>query len=115
MSDSVWEGLISRTVWAVDQLVHILLQCSPQELAILLPALKRVATAFDDFDGASLGDFRSELLNEIVLSLPKLKSPVQEYLNAISLKGATEGKKESLWTDTERFPKITEYALVSPP
>lgn len=80
----------------------------------MLPALKRVATAFDDFEEVSLGDFHSNLLNEIVLSLPKLKSPVSEYLRAISLKSATEGKKESLWTDTQRFPKLAEYALVSP-
>lgn len=70
--------------------------------------------AFDGFEEASLGDFRSNLLNEIILSLPKLKSPVQEYLSAISFKSATEGKKESLWTDTQRYPNLTEYALVSP-
>lgn len=80
----------------------------------MLPALNRVATAFDSFEEDSLGDFRSKLLNEIVLSLPKLKSPIREYLRAISLKSAAEGKKESLWTDTERFPALTEYALVSP-
>ncbi|KAG8217898.1 muts domain V-domain-containing protein [Butyriboletus roseoflavus] len=87
-------------------------KCSPQELAILLPALKRVATAFDGFEESSLGDFHSKLLNEIVLSLPKLKSPVREYLNAISLKSAAEGKKESLWTDTQRFPALAEHALM---
>ncbi|KAH0827010.1 muts domain V-domain-containing protein [Lanmaoa asiatica] len=87
-------------------------KCHPQELAILLPALNRVATAFDDFEEGSLGDFHSTLLNEIVLSLPKLKSPVQEYLGAISLKSAAEGKKESLWSDTRRFPTLAEYALM---
>lgn len=69
--------------------------------------------AFDGFDEGSLGDFRSKLLNEIILSLPKLKSPVREYLSAISLKSAAEGKKESLWTNTQRFPKLAEFALVS--
>ncbi|KAF8843625.1 hypothetical protein BDN67DRAFT_964104 [Paxillus ammoniavirescens] len=87
-------------------------KCSPQELAILLPALNRVATAFDDFEEGSLGNFRSKLLNEIVLSLPKLKFPVREYLGAISLKDAAEGKKESLWTDTERFPALVDHALM---
>ncbi|KIK97398.1 hypothetical protein PAXRUDRAFT_824943 [Paxillus rubicundulus Ve08.2h10] len=87
-------------------------KCSPQELAILLPALNRVATAFDDFEEESLGNFRSKLLNEIVLSLPKLKSPVREYLGAISLKDATEGKKESLWTNTERFPALVDHVLM---
>ncbi|KAF8557342.1 hypothetical protein OG21DRAFT_1505567 [Imleria badia] len=87
-------------------------KCSPQELAILLPALNRVATALDDFEEGSLGDFRSKLLNEIVLSLPKLKYPVREYLSAISLKNAVEGKKESLWTDAQRFPKLVEFSLM---
>ena len=79
----------------------------------MLPALNRVATAFDGFEEVSLGDFHSKLLNEIVISLPKLKSPVRGYLGAISLKNAAEGKKESLWTDTQRFPRLAEHALVS--
>jgi DNA mismatch repair protein MSH3 len=78
-----------------------------------LPALGRVATAFNGFEEDSLGDFHSKLLNEIVLALPKLKCPIREYLGAISLKSAAEGKKESLWTDTQRFPKLAEYTLVS--
>ncbi|KAF8447476.1 muts domain V-domain-containing protein [Boletus edulis BED1] len=87
-------------------------KCSPQELAILLPALNRVGMAFDGFEEGTLGDFRSRLLNEIVLSLPKLKFPIREYLSAISLKNAVEGKKEFLWTNTQRFPKLTDFALM---
>ncbi|KAF9218263.1 hypothetical protein BS17DRAFT_798646 [Gyrodon lividus] len=87
-------------------------KCSPQELAIFLPALNRVATAFDSFTDESCAHFRSKLLNDIVLSLPKLKSPIRDHLGAISLKDAAQGKKESLWTDTQRCPALVDHQLM---
>ncbi|KIJ68934.1 hypothetical protein HYDPIDRAFT_80554 [Hydnomerulius pinastri MD-312] len=87
-------------------------KCSPQELAILLPAFNRVATAFDGIEEEPLGGFRSKLLNEIFVSTPKLKSPIQKYLGVVSLKDAAEGKKESLWTDPERFPALVHHELM---
>ncbi|KAH7889258.1 muts domain V-domain-containing protein [Phlebopus sp. FC_14] len=86
-------------------------KCTPQELATLLPAFNKVATVFDSFEGP-LSSFRSRILNEIALSLPRLKSPTRNFLDAVSLKDAADGKKESLWTDSQRFPTLVELQLM---
>ncbi|KAL4068083.1 muts domain V-domain-containing protein [Scleroderma citrinum] len=87
-------------------------QCSPQELATLLPAFNKVATAFDGLAEEPGGGFDSKLLNEIVLALPKLKIPMRELLGAVSLKGAEQGNKISLWKDPEKFPELVEFELM---
>ena len=71
-----------------------------------------MATAFDSLVDEADGGFRSKLLNEIVLSLPKLKVPMRDLLGDISLKDASQGNKVSLWKDTEKFPELVELELV---
>lgn len=69
--------------------------------------------AFDGLVDEPGGGFRSKLLNEIVLALPKLKIPMRDLLNTISLKEASQGNKVSLWKDTDKFPELVEFELVS--
>ena len=57
--------------------------------------------------------FKSTLLNNIIFSLPKAKEATQEMLSAVSLGSASEGRKEKLWTDPERYPTIADMGLVS--
>jgi DNA mismatch repair protein MSH3 len=57
--------------------------------------------------------FKSTLLNNIIFSLPKAKDATQEMLSAVSLDSASEGRKEKLWTDPERYPTIADTELVS--
>ncbi|GLB35404.1 putative DNA-binding domain of DNA mismatch repair MUTS family protein [Lyophyllum shimeji] len=83
-------------------------QCTPQELAILLPAFHRIAVAFGAVGTPSDVGLKSSLLNEIIFSLPKLKEPISELLAAVSLKHAAEGRKDIMWTDPERYPKIAD-------
>ncbi|KAJ2917229.1 hypothetical protein MD484_g3189, partial [Candolleomyces efflorescens] len=85
-------------------------QCTPQELAILLPAFNKIGTAFDqeDFTGPQDVGFKSCLLNQIIFSLPKVKDPVQGIIKDVHLKTAAEGKKESIWTDFEKYPEISD-------
>lgn len=97
-----------------DTIVKSSLQCTPQELAILLPAFNKIGTAFDqeDFTGPQDVGFKSPLLNQIIFSLPKVKEPVQGIIKDVHLKTAAEGKKESLWTDFEKYPEISDTYLV---
>lgn len=71
-----------------------------------------MATAFDSLVDEPGGGFRSKLLNEIVLALPKLKLPMRDLLGDISLKDASQGNKVSLWKDTEKCPELVELDLV---
>ncbi|KAH7922832.1 hypothetical protein BV22DRAFT_1113691 [Leucogyrophana mollusca] len=86
-------------------------KCTPQELAVILPAFDRIACVFDDYEGDADNAFKSKLLNEILQALPKLKAPVRELLNTISLKNAAQGKKELLWTNTAQHPALEELHL----
>ncbi|RXW20992.1 hypothetical protein EST38_g4863 [Candolleomyces aberdarensis] len=85
-------------------------QCTPQELAILLPAFNKIGTAFDQENFTEPQDvgFKSPLLNQIIFSLPKVKEPVQSIMKDVHLKTAAEGKKDSLWTDFEKYPEISD-------
>ncbi|THH32975.1 hypothetical protein EUX98_g1202 [Antrodiella citrinella] len=81
-------------------------KCTPQELALLLPAFNKIASAFNPIDRLSEAGFRSPLLNDVICTLPKLKDPVQDLLGVFSLKAAAEGKKDSMWTDPDKFPDL---------
>lgn len=87
-------------------------QCSPKELATLLPAFNKVANAFDGLVNEPSGGFTSKLLNEIVLALPKLKAPMRDLLSAVSLEEAAQGSKVSLWKDDEKYPALVELQLM---
>ncbi|KAI6039948.1 muts domain V-domain-containing protein, partial [Pisolithus marmoratus] len=87
-------------------------QCSPQELATLLSAFNKVANTFDGLVNEPGGGFTSQLLNEIVLALPKLKTSMRGLLDAVSLKEAAQGNKMSLWKDDEKYPALVELRLM---
>ncbi|KAF8652763.1 hypothetical protein AX16_004259 [Volvariella volvacea WC 439] len=80
-------------------------QCTPEELAKLLPAFNQVALAFEPGEENT---FKSVLLNEIITSLPKLRDCTKKLLGAISLRKAAEGRKDEMWTDPERYPAIDD-------
>ncbi|KAH6918993.1 DNA mismatch repair protein MSH3 [Coprinopsis sp. MPI-PUGE-AT-0042] len=84
-------------------------QCTPEELAILLPAFSKVADAFahNDFQESEDVGCQSQLLNEIIFALPKLKQPVDNLLEQIHLKRAANGDKDHMWADEDKYPDIT--------
>ncbi|KAK2460594.1 hypothetical protein APHAL10511_007064 [Amanita phalloides] len=86
-------------------------QCTPQELAILLPAFHRVANSFSPVSHPSNDNLKSKILNDIVFRLPKIKGPVKDMLSALSLENASQGQKEKLWTDPERYPALADLGL----
>lgn len=42
-----------------------------------------------------------------------MREPVKKLLAAISLEKAKESKKEEMWTDPEKYPKLDEILMVS--
>ena len=87
-------------------------QCTPQELAVLLPAFNKVATAFGDVTTPASVGLKSPVLNEIISSFPKLMEPIKHLLATVNVKKASEGKKDSMWTDLERYPSIIDADMV---
>lgn len=89
-------------------------QCTPQELAVILPAFNKIGTAFDldNFEKPEDVGFSSPLLNQIIFSLPKIKEPVQSIIKEIHLKKAADGELDSLWTDFDKYPAIAEADMV---
>lgn len=83
-------------------------KCTPKELAILLPAFNRIATAFPPFESSAAVGFKSELLNGIFFALPSLREPVQQLIDAVLLKKASAGNKAEMWADPERYPEIAD-------
>ncbi|KAG6919950.1 hypothetical protein DXG01_013299 [Tephrocybe rancida] len=82
-------------------------QCTPKELSVLLPAFNKMAVAFENFTTPSVVGFKSDLLNDIVFSFPKLKEPLKELLSIVDLKQAAKGRKDTMWTDPDRYPDIS--------
>ncbi|KAG6845191.1 hypothetical protein H0H87_012748 [Tephrocybe sp. NHM501043] len=86
-------------------------QCTPEELAVLLPAFNKMALAFDDFASPPDVGFESSLLNDIIFSFPKLKEPLKELLSIVRLQKAAEGDKVAMWKDPERYPEISDAEM----
>ncbi|KAJ3987104.1 DNA mismatch repair protein MSH3 [Lentinula detonsa] len=86
-------------------------QCTPQELAILLPAFKKIAFAFEPLQDSSKVGFKSPLLNNIVFALPFLQSSMTELFQTICLKHAADGRKDELWLVKDKYPKIEETRM----
>ncbi|KAH9001542.1 DNA mismatch repair protein MSH3 [Lactarius akahatsu] len=83
-------------------------KCTPKELAVLLPAFNKIATAFPNFESPTAVGFKSALLNGIFYALPLLREPVQQLVNAVVLKKAAAGNKAEMWVDSERYPEIAD-------
>ncbi|KAH9180266.1 DNA mismatch repair protein MSH3 [Lactarius sanguifluus] len=83
-------------------------KCTPKELAVLLPAFNKIATAFPNFESPTAVGFKSALLNGIFYALPLLREPVQQLVNAVVLKKAAAGNKAEMWVDPERYPEIAD-------
>lgn len=89
-----------------------LIQCTPQELGVVLTAFNRVATAFSPSQPSSSTVFKSPILNGIITALPSLREPIKDVLESISLEMAAEGKKEDMWTDPSKYPMLDELRTV---
>ena len=68
--------------------------------------------AFDAVESPIDVGFKSTVLNDIIYSLPKLKESMANLMGAVSLKNAAEGRRDIMWTDSERYPKIADTDMV---
>ncbi|KAF9477374.1 hypothetical protein BDN70DRAFT_881277 [Pholiota conissans] len=85
-------------------------QCTLKELSILLPAFNKVARAFDPSEN-ECDQLKSDILNNIINSLPRLMEPMKEILKAVDLKKVAEGDKTSIWNDWDRHPEIEDAQM----
>ena len=76
-------------------------------------AFNKVALAFDSFDTRADVGFKSSVLNDVIFLLPALKQPMKDLLNEVSLKKAAEGRKDTMWINSEKYPQIADIDLVS--
>lgn len=82
-------------------------KATPTELATILVGLVRVASEFKPDDGAGK-PFHSEMLNNILTTLPTIAEPARAFLNAIDLKAARANNEADLWTDPDKYPEIQD-------
>ncbi|KAI0806964.1 muts domain V-domain-containing protein [Fomes fomentarius] len=89
-------------------------KCTPQELVVLLKAFQRVSTTFSALHPSqppSGTNLKSKLLKGVVEALPKLRDPVRELCDAIVLKEAEEGRKDTMWNDVDKYPDLESLTL----
>jgi DNA mismatch repair protein MSH3 len=79
-------------------------KATPPELAIMLTAWNRVATAFDPVDTPKDAGFESDILNDIAHSLLTLREPLALIAAHINVNKARANDKAELWTDPEKYP-----------
>ncbi|KAF8710358.1 Component of the post-replicative DNA mismatch repair system (MMR), partial [Rhizoctonia solani] len=83
-------------------------KATPPELATMLTAWQRIATALDPIAAPEDAGFKSELLNGIAYSLPTLREPLATIMREINLPQARDNNKADLWVDSEKYPGIEE-------
>jgi DNA mismatch repair protein MSH3 len=89
-------------------------QCTPQELVTLVTAFNKLANIFKEpFVNPTEVGFKSPILNDVIYSLPLLREPVKEIMDAIILKNASDGDKAKMWMDPEQYPNIIDADMVS--
>lgn len=85
---------------------------TPKEVATVLTALQRVANEFDLIDKPQDAGLKSPLLNDILFTLPRLREPVQQFLNDINVTKAHEGELTDLWRDSEKYPEVDDAKML---
>ncbi|KAI0320179.1 DNA mismatch repair protein MSH3 [Amylostereum chailletii] len=83
-------------------------KCTPAELAILITAFNKAASAFPGVETPADVGLKSPLLCSIIAVLHQLREPVKFMLDTVSLKKAAQGAKAEMWLDPERYPNISD-------
>lgn len=86
-----------------------ILQATPNEVATLLLAFKRIAAEFEH----NVPLPRSSLLAGIISSFPKIRKIVERLLSDIDVRQARSDSTENLFTNSEKFPSIQDAKDVS--
>ncbi|KAF4608344.1 Mismatch repair protein msh3 [Pleurotus pulmonarius] len=86
-------------------------QCTPRELVLLLRAFQKIGDAFVDVESPSQVGFKSDILNNIIFALPKIKQPINDTMSKIIIQKAEAGKRSEMWTDIEKFPELNDLTL----
>lgn len=81
---------------------------NPKEVATVLTALSRIANTFEPRAKPSDAGFKSELLNDIVFTMPHIREAVKGFLEDMDLKKAREGEITELWASPEKYPEVED-------
>jgi DNA mismatch repair protein MSH3 len=88
------------------------MQCTPQELVVLVKYFKKAAVAFESFDKPKDIGFNSDILNNIIYSLVNLQKPIKELEGMVLFKEALQGNKHKMYADAEKYPELQEFDAV---
>jgi hypothetical protein len=87
------------------------LKSSPQELVRILSAFQRIADEFpklpEDLKASSIG-FKTDLVNGIFNTLPKIQPVVKVFVEQINLTRAREGSKADFWKNEYEPEEVTD-------
>ncbi len=76
-------------------------------------AFQKIGDAFVDVECPSQVGFKSDILNNIIFALPKIKQPIKDTMSKIIIQKAEAGKRNEMWADIEKFPELNDLTLVS--
>jgi hypothetical protein len=88
-------------------------QCTPPELARLVPAFSKVANTFEEVPDVSDIPLTSELLRDVVFTLPLLRLPMRSITAQFSVKAAAEGRISDVWANDAKYPILDDLKSAS--
>lgn len=71
-----------------------------------------MANLFQVYEAPKDIGFKSSVLNDIIYAIPQIRPAMQSILRDINLKKAAEDKREDLWNDPKKYPKIDDAHFV---
>ncbi|WWC87833.1 uncharacterized protein L201_002726 [Kwoniella dendrophila CBS 6074] len=77
----------------------------PTEMATILVALVRIGS---EFKPTNEPIFKSNLLNNILQTLPTIQGIAKGFLDSINLKAARDNEESNLWNDPDKYPDIQD-------
>nr|XP_023679827.1 DNA mismatch repair protein Msh3 isoform X1 [Paramormyrops kingsleyae] len=83
-------------------------KCSTQEFYLITSTLSRLAAEFRALVPAVQSQLSSTLLKDLLLPVPQMLAPAQQFLNVLNEKAAKAGDKTQLFSDLTGFPVILE-------
>ena len=86
-------------------------KCTRPELLSVLQTMQCIATEFAGVNTATDAGFQASLINEAIVTLPKILDDVVLYLGKINLQAAKDDDKYAFFRETEETEDIEEHKL----
>ena len=86
-------------------------KCTRPELLNVLQALQSIATQFASVKTAADAGFRTAMINEAIMTLPKILEDIIHYLERINPQAAKDDDKYAFFRENEETEDIEEHKL----